>query len=210
MVIEMLLYAFFFGHWQVVHFILPQDNLTFAYVGLATTLLPMITMITMRRYVNGVLLTFLGTLEPVAGAAFAYLFAHERFGPFVYLSGALIVGSLVLQAWTSTTEKPMNEKEKHQPFQQERLLQTSVSRMYLPQGRYTQQLLTTLWPMSEGVDLPTLHCLTGLPSGSLHRFLSILKKRGYIISYQNARMIPCYRIHPSWCVSTHLQLDFNR
>ena len=214
MTIETLLYALLFDHWQSVHFIFPQDMFTFAYIGLATTLLPMVTMMVMRRYVNGVLLTFLGTLEPVAGAIFAFCFADERFAPLVYLGGALAIGSLVLQTWASRAGGVNKKQRRKQPYQKEVRFHAYNARMHLarpywPQGRYTQLLLASLLSMSEGINLSTLHRLTGIPYDYMYRFLEVLQKRGLILYYQDSCKTKYYMLHPSCYVSKNLIAGFN-
>jgi hypothetical protein len=211
MAIEMLIYALLYGHWKSIHFMLPHMA-TFAYVGLVTTLLPMVTMMVMRRYVNGVMLTFLGTLEPVAGAIFAFFFAHEHFLPLMYLGGVLIVGSLVLQALVGCTGLSRSVRIWWRRFHHFHKVQVQasaptrrlLSRSSWPQGRRAHILFTQFLSVSEGVDLLTLQRLTGMPCRCVYRLLAFLQKQGYVISYQNhgARY---YMLHPSWQVSGHLR-----
>ena len=70
-------------------------------MSLVTTLLPMVIMMLMRRYVNGMTLTFLSIIEPIISACFAFLVSHERFQSLVYIGGVLAVGSIVLQSLAS-------------------------------------------------------------------------------------------------------------
>ncbi|WP_126554878.1 DMT family transporter [Dictyobacter kobayashii] len=208
MAVEVFIYALIFGNWHSVHFVVPQDVATFVYVGIATTLLPMATMMVMRRYVNGVLLTFLGMLEPVEGAFFAFFFAHERFLLLVYVGGALMMGSLALQALSGWKNTP--HAVRIVPFSHKKVNDTrkDLLRPHWPQGRHARALLAHLWLAPEGVDLRTLQCLTGIPCGCVHRFLGVLQKRGLVISYQDSRAIKYYMIHPSWHVSSHLMAKF--
>jgi drug/metabolite transporter (DMT)-like permease len=210
---EMLIYALLFGNWQSVHFVLPEDLTMFAYVSLATTLLPMTTMMVMRPYVNGVLLTFIATLEPIAGAVFGFFFVHERFLPLVYLGGGLAVSSMVLQALASRIDSSRHTLpvwRKMHRFRKETGDRTDESEAHhlaslsWPGGRRAGVLLAQLWSASEGVDLLTLQRLTGIPCGCAHRLLAFLQKQGYVVSYHHSPKVTYYMLHPSWRVPCHL------
>ncbi|BCL83545.1 hypothetical protein ccbrp13_60100 [Ktedonobacteria bacterium brp13] len=165
---------------------------------------------------SGILVTFLGLLEPVAGAAFAFFFAHERFVSLVYLAGVLILGSLVLQVLASRTDAPTKQGTwRPLPFFRDTVpfhgqdARKHLCRSSIPQGRCTRQLLELLWSMSEGVDVSTLHRVTGLPSGSVYRLLGVLQKRGFVVAYRDSRAIQHYVLHPAWQVSKHLSATFS-
>jgi drug/metabolite transporter (DMT)-like permease len=214
---EMLIYALLFGNWQSVHMVLPKDLPTFAYVGLVTTLLPMATMMVIRPHVNGVLLTFLATLEPIAGAVFAFFFAHEHFLPLVYLGGALAVSSIVFQALANSigsSHSTRNIWRNRHLSRKEITIQKDDGREHLPvnpfwpRGRRAYMLLVQLWSTPEGLDLLTLQRLTGIPCGCAHRLLAFLQKQGYVVSYYSSHKVKYYMLHPSWRVSHCLQRDF--
>ncbi len=208
---ETLIVALLFGNWHSVHLLMPSDFLIFSYVGLVTTLLPMILMVTMRKYVNGVTLTFIALLEPIADAYFAFCFVHEHFLPQVYLGGILAVGSIVLQAFAgkislqSFSVRHMSFRMRHfslfrtRPVRQANDFDERLSILQnLPLGRRARTLLMHLWGKPDGVDLFTLHRLTGIPCGYTHRLLVSLQVQGYVVSRHNTLQTKRYKLSPSW------------
>ncbi|GHO50809.1 DMT family transporter [Ktedonospora formicarum] len=201
---EMLLYALLFGDWQSLQFAYPSDLFAFTYISLITTLAPMATMIVMRRYVNGVTLTFLSTIEPIAGAIVAFFFVHERFPPLAYLGAALAVGSMLLQALASRADRssaPSSSAVSPQaPFQA--LYAQTRGRIHLrrrfPMGRRAHLVLTSLWSKPRGADFITLQRATGIPCGCLHRLLTSLQKQGYIMRSRSSHKLSRYMLHPAY------------
>ncbi|WP_220196884.1 DMT family transporter [Ktedonospora formicarum] len=201
---EMLLYALLFGNWQSLQFVYPSDLFTFTYISLVTTFAPMVTMIVMRHYVNGVTLTFLSTIEPIAGAIVAFFFVHERFPPLAYLGAAFAVGSTLLQALASRVDRsslPTPRTVSPQaPFH---TLHTQTRGQFhlrrpFPMGRRAHLVLTSLWSTPHGADFVTLQHATGIPCGCLHRLLSSLQKRGYIMRSRNSPKPSRYKLHPTY------------
>ncbi|GCE29474.1 hypothetical protein KDA_49580 [Dictyobacter alpinus] len=199
---ELFLYAFLCGDWHATPIVLQQHLPACAYVGLVTTLVPMATMMVMCRYVNGVLLTFLGILEPVAGAAFAFFFVHESFSPLVYIGGAIMLGSLVLQAMADWKHSPRPEPVVSFFYTEDgdRIQEPALPPHGL-QRKQMQALFMQLREASDGVDLPTLRCLTGLPAASVCRSLRCLQQQGSVISYRHPQQKRRYLLHPACSVS---------
>ncbi len=205
---ETLIVALLFGDWHAVHLLMPSDLLIFSYVGLATTLLPMILMIMMRKYVDGVTLTFIAILEPIADACFAFFFVHEHFLVQVALGGGLAIGSVVLQALTGCLRSPsFFARSRHLPWSYFRYFRQKATRQAgdcgcvmqnIPMGRRACALLVHLWERPDGVDLFTLQRLTGIPCGSAHRLLISLQKRGYVVSSHKTQKANRYSLNPSW------------
>lgn len=214
---EALLAALLFGDWHSAHFAMPSDLMTFAYIGVATTLFPMIITVMMRRHINGITLTFITIIEPIVGACFAYVFAHERFLPSIYLGGVLAVGSLALQALTDLlpSHVPLFPGS-HQRDQFLPPLKTSTSitsdakgclsiRTCLPLGRRARALLAHLWSAPDGLDFSTLSSSTGIPVGQVHRLLVYLQHQGYILSCQHVHRPNRYMLHPCWRLLIHVE-----
>jgi drug/metabolite transporter (DMT)-like permease len=205
---ETLLVALLFGDWHTVQMRLPSDVLIVSYAGLATTLLPMLIMVVMRRYVNGVTITFIAVLEPIMDAGFAFFFAHEHLLPQIYLGCLLAIGSMVVQACAGSRRlKLFLARGKHvrwSPFRQRIVLPQEDFEARLrvmpdvPLGSRARILLVQLWERPDGVDLLTLHCLTGIPCGYARRLLVSLQRRGYVVSSHTMHEPSCYRLNPSW------------
>jgi drug/metabolite transporter (DMT)-like permease len=221
MVIETCLAALLFGEWRTVHFLMPSDLLICGYVGLATTLLPMMIMLVMRRYVSGITVAFIAMVEPIVTAGFAYFLLHERFLPLVYAGGVLAVGSMLLQALASRTEMHASDSQKQQErgrgnrllyeqlpaLSSEQEAETLMKRAW--PGRRARALLIQLWQAPDGVDLVTLQRLTGVPCGCAYRLLASWQRQGYIVSSrQKMHEGNGYRLCPSWQVSGSLQQEF--
>jgi drug/metabolite transporter (DMT)-like permease len=160
---ETLLVALLFGNWHAVHLLLPSDVLIFGYVGLVTTLLPMILMVTMRKYVNGVTLTFIAILEPIADACGAFFFVHEHFLAQVLFGGVLAIASVILQALTGCLRSPSFSPDGlpfrwilFRLFRQRAVHQAGdVQRRWggmqtMPGGRRARALLAHLWEHPDG------------------------------------------------------------
>jgi drug/metabolite transporter (DMT)-like permease len=204
---ETLLVALLFGNWHGVQMRLPSDLLVLSYAGLATTLLPMLMMVVMRRYVNGVTVTFIAVLEPIMDACFAFFFVHERLLPQIYLGGMLALASMVLQACAGSHRlKVFFARGKHvrwSLFRQRSALpqEDFEARLRMmpdvPLGSRARILLACLWERPDGVDLLTLHCLTGIPCGYTRRLLVSLQRRGYVVSYYKTHKMSYYWLTPS-------------
>ena len=208
---ETLIIALLFGDWHSFHFLLPSDFLIFSYVSLATTLLPMLIMVIMRRYVDGITLTFIALLEPIIDACFAFFFVHEHFLLQVYLGGILVIASMVLQACTGISSfQSFSTRGRHRRWRifplfrqktapqkddfEERLREMQD----MPLGRRACQLLVHLWGKPDGVDLFTLHHLTGIPCGYAHQLLTFLQQQGYVVSSHKTHKVSRYRLASSW------------
>lgn len=200
---ETLLIALLFGNWHSVHLFQPSDLLIFSYVGLATTLIPMLLMITMRRYVDGVLLTFLAILEPIADASFAFFFAHEQFLFQVYLGGILAIGSCVFQACAGNRGEPVLslarvsfKKSCFFLFCKRPLLPANdggkrlALRHHLPLGKCAPTLPLRIREKPDGGDLVTMHHLPGISCDDAYRFLVSLHKQGYRVLSHKTHEVP--------------------
>jgi drug/metabolite transporter (DMT)-like permease len=205
---ETLLVALLFGDWHTVQMHLPSDLLIVSYAGLATTLLPMLMMVVMRRYINGVTVTFIAVLEPIMDACFAFFFVHEHLLPQIYLGGMLAIASMVLQACAGSSRlKLFLARGKHvrwSLFRQRIVLpqEDFGARLRVmpdvPLGNRACLLLAHLWERPDGVDLLTLHRLTGIPCGYARRLLVSLQRRGYVAACHTMHETSRYQLNPSW------------
>jgi IclR helix-turn-helix domain len=162
----------------------------------------------MRRYVNGVTVTFIAVLEPIMDACFAFFFVHEHLLPQIYLGGMLAIASMMLQACAGSRRlKLFFARGKHvrwSLFRQRIVLpqEDFGARLRVmpdvPLGSRARILLAHLWERPDGVDLLTLHRLTGIPCGYARRLLVSLQRRGYVVSSHTMHEPSCYRLNPSW------------
>ncbi len=216
MACEMMVYALIFGNWGNIHFVLPSDIVIFCYISLATTLLPIIITMTMRRYVNGITVTFLAVLEPIAGAVFAFVFAHERLSSSIYIGGGLAIGSVLLEALANVVNVKrlspvyfhklwVNVFRMHKqqvPQKAPRLIIQGVSSL----GEDARLLLACLWSTPNGLNMHTLQQLTGVSPGRTYQLLSHLQKRGYVMLRCHRQKSCRYTLHPSYWFSLTEQL----
>jgi drug/metabolite transporter (DMT)-like permease len=118
---ETMFVALLFGNWHAVHLSL-WFVVASAYCSGATVLIPMLILLLVRPYVNGVTATFLDTTEPLASVAFACLAAHEPLTPLLAVGCGLALASTLCQTVADLVETrssaPAPQQVMH-PFQQE-------------------------------------------------------------------------------------------
>jgi DNA-binding IclR family transcriptional regulator len=68
----------------------------------------------------------------------------------------------------------------------------------IPLGNRACVLLAQLWERPDGVDLLTLHHLTGIPCGYARRLLVSLQRRGYVAACHTMHETSRYQLNPSW------------
>jgi drug/metabolite transporter (DMT)-like permease len=102
------LIALLFGDWQDVHMALFKDTGIILYISLGTTFLPTLITVLLQKHIKPLTVSFIYILEPVLGAAVAYIYLRETMPIYGYIGGALIVMGTIINTW-GTAQLPGDE-----------------------------------------------------------------------------------------------------
>ena len=99
-----------FGNWQAVHPVLPKDVMVVVYVAGACTFVPVLITVLLQKYISPVTVSFIYILEPVLGAAVAYLYLRETLPVAGYIGGGMVVLGAVIHT-CGTLGRPVGKRE---------------------------------------------------------------------------------------------------
>lgn len=97
--------AFFFSDWSQFQPTFPKDLYIIGYIGLVTTLFPVIVSTMLQKYLSPITVAFIFILEPIWGAIIAAIYLGEKLNLRGYLGGSLIVMASLINTVASLKKK---------------------------------------------------------------------------------------------------------
>ncbi|MEZ5404754.1 MAG: DMT family transporter [Verrucomicrobiia bacterium] len=94
--------AFFFSDWSHFDPDFPKDFYVIGYVGLLTTLFPVIVSTLLQKYLSPISVAFIFILEPIWGTIIAAIYLGEKLNFIGYLGGSLIILASMLNTLSSS------------------------------------------------------------------------------------------------------------
>ena len=199
------LFALCCGDWRSASTLQLSDLASMGYTGLMATLLPMILLTMLQRYVSAVSIAFFAILDPLLSAGIAF-FTGERLAWPGYVGFGLILTSVVLQAIMGArgTSDAMASKEIGRPAHpsvlplEEAALHAPLQSDFI--GRHSRTILAHLVNAPHGLDLRDLRSTTGLSHAQLQHLLYALCRREYVVMVRHHH----YALHPDYHPSVAL------
>jgi drug/metabolite transporter (DMT)-like permease len=108
-----------FGDWRAVRPSLPHDLWVVLYVAGACTFLPTLITVLMQKYISPVTVSFIYILEPVLGAAVAYMYLHEMLPIQGYAGGFLVVAGAIIHTWGTAIARQPSKEQSPAAFEEE-------------------------------------------------------------------------------------------
>ncbi|GCE32139.1 hypothetical protein KDA_76230 [Dictyobacter alpinus] len=212
------LFALCSGDWQGVSTLQLPDLASMGYTSLIATLLPMILLTFLQRYVSAISIAFFAVLDPLLSAGLAFL-GGERLGWLGYAGFGLVLASVMLQAVLGSrgaseataskeSESTLHSREDvgrnsdRRERDKEPLEETPFSAPLRSDGigRSSRAILAYLAEAPHGLDLRALRNATGFSNAQLQHLLYALHRRGYVVMTAHHR----YTLHPEYRPSVAL------
>lgn len=201
------LFAIGSGDWHGVTQLNVVDLALISYIALPGTLLPMLLLTVLQRYVSAVTVSFFAIIDPLLSAGLAFL-AGERLPVLGYIGFGLVLLSVFFQALIGARETPGEEKaEKGSAIlvqeetqtgggQENGAIQLTTEPLLLPSqrdflGAHSRTILAHLATAPQGMKLRDLQRTTHLAPAQLQHLLDALQRRGYVaITAQRQYTVP--------------------
>ncbi len=200
-----LAFALCVGNWQTITALRPSDGVALGYTSVMATLVPLIFMPLLQRYVSAVTLAFFAVIEPLASAGIAFTFG-ERLSILGYLGFGIVLVGVMLQALVGARNPASSKGNASAPqtnWQGVDLAANTHARagVRIEQrenqfiGRDSRAILAHLSSASSGgMDVHALQMNTSLSYAQLQHLLMSLRRRGYVVMNHRRR----YELHPSY------------
>lgn len=165
------------GNWHDVSQLHGADLALIAYIALPETLVPMILLTLLQRYVSAVTISFFAIIDPLLSAGLAFL-AGERLPVLGYIGFSLVLVSVLFQALIGAREIA-GERET------ESAIQMTTEAQHLPAqrealGAHSRTILASLAQAPQGMKVRDLQRTTRLSPTQIQHLLNAMLRRGYV------------------------------